>query len=176
MNWKIFRVAALVGVAVVVLIALLFIQKQLRHKLVVKAYFTNAIGLRAGAPVRLAGVDIGFVRRVRARPETKEAPVEVVIVLTPGYDLNIPNDATASLATAGVLGQTYVSIDAASATGPPLEANGVLKATPTVELTTQQMLEKFGEIMTKQSNCDSKRSSTADRATAKMLSKKLSRR
>jgi phospholipid/cholesterol/gamma-HCH transport system substrate-binding protein len=100
----------------------------------------------AGAPVRLAGVDVGSVRSVRARPELKEGTVEVLMVLTPSYDLKIPNDATTSLETAGVRGETFVEIDAASAFGPAIENDGVLKARPTVQLTTEQVLEKLSDV------------------------------
>lgn len=88
MRWKSLRLVALASVAVLALF--LVVLKPLGHKLVVKAYFTNAMGLRAGAPVRLAGVDIGSVKTVRARPELKEAPVEVVMVLNPPYETENP--------------------------------------------------------------------------------------
>jgi phospholipid/cholesterol/gamma-HCH transport system substrate-binding protein len=34
----------------------------LTHKITIRSYFDNAGGLREGAPVRLAGVDIGNVK------------------------------------------------------------------------------------------------------------------
>jgi hypothetical protein len=123
MSWKNLRVAGLVGLALAAFIALLFVREPFGHKLVVKAYFSNAMSLRNGAPVRLAGVDVGSVRSVRARPELKEAPAEVVMVLTPAYELKIPNDSTVSLATTGVLGSTYVEIDVAHASGAPIGSN-----------------------------------------------------
>jgi ABC-type transporter Mla subunit MlaD len=55
----------------------------------VKAYFTNASGLRDGANVRVAGVDVGSVKSVRVRPELKEEPVEVVMVLNPRYEVSV---------------------------------------------------------------------------------------
>jgi phospholipid/cholesterol/gamma-HCH transport system substrate-binding protein len=171
MRWKSFRLAALVGVAVLVL--LLVVLRPLGHKLVVKAYFTNALGLRAGAPVRLAGVDIGSVKSVRARPELKEAPVEVVMVLNPPYELKIPNDSTVLVETAGVLGETYVDIDAASGSGPPIGANAVLKTKPTVQLTTEQVIEKLREVLGKKTcDCDAKKDdATVTTAKKKALSK-----
>jgi ABC-type transporter Mla subunit MlaD len=96
--------------------------------MVVKAYFANAMGLRAGAPVRFAGVDRGSVKSVRAKPEVKNSPVEVVLVFHPRYELKIPNDSTLFLETAGILGETFADIDAARATGPPIGANAVRKA------------------------------------------------
>jgi phospholipid/cholesterol/gamma-HCH transport system substrate-binding protein len=155
MGWKAVRVAALIGVVVAALIALLLIGKPLGHKVIIKAYFTNAMGLRAGARVRLAGVDIGSVTSVRAKPELKDAPAEVVMALTPSYELKIPNDSIASTETAGILGETYVAIDASHASGAPIGANAVLKTTPTTELSTREILEKFGEVMSKRCDCDS---------------------
>ena len=65
------------------------------------------------------------------------------MVLNPPYELKIPNDSTVLLETPGILGETLVDIDAASATGPPIGANAVLKAKPTVQLTTEQFIEKL---------------------------------
>ena len=56
------RVAGVAGLAVVVLIAVLLVKRPFAQKFVVKAYFANAMSLRTGAPVRLAGVDIRFSR------------------------------------------------------------------------------------------------------------------
>lgn len=175
MSWRSIRVAALVGVVVTALVVLLLVRNRFVHKTVVKAYFSNAMSLRAGAPVRLAGVDIGSVKSVRARPEMKEAPAEVVMVLTPSYELKIPNDSIASLATAGVLGETYVDIEVARASGAPIGTNSVLKTTPTTQLSTQEMLEKFGEILSKRCDCDSGRKvDTTDTTARKSISKNSS--
>ena len=69
------------------------------------------------------------------------------MVLSPLYELKIPNDSIASLATAGILGETYVQIDAARASGPPLEANAVLKTIPTTQISTHEILEKVEEMV-----------------------------
>lgn len=137
------------GLAVVIIlaaIAFLLTIGPFGHRTVLKAYFADGMGLRAGAPVRLAGVDIGSVRSVRVRPELKSAPVEVIIVLTPSYKLAIPNDSIASLATAGILGETYVRIDTTSASGPPVAANGVLRTVPTTGLSTGEVIDKLDKV------------------------------
>lgn len=167
MNLRAVRVFAVIGVVAVGLIVLFLIRKPLSHKLVVKAYFANAMGLRPGAPVRMAGVNIGSVQAVRARPEMKEAPAEVVMLLTPSYDLKVPNDSTASVSTEGVLGPAYVSIDVSHASGSPIGTNGVLHTNPTTELSTPELLQKFGEIMSKR--CD--RSSSSGTTGEKKISK-----
>lgn len=98
---------------------------------------------------RLAGVDIGSVESVRARPELKEAPAEVVMLLSPAYELNIPSDSTASLETAGVLGETYVEIDVGHASGPTIGSNAVLRTVSTPQITTQEFVEKVGDILSR---------------------------
>lgn len=168
MNWRIFRIGAVFVAVALGLLALVLSPHPFAHKLVVRAYFTNAMNLRAGAPVRLAGVEIGSVKSVRARPEAKESPAEVVMVLTPGYELKIPSDSTVSVATAGVFGETYVSIDSSHAFGAPIVPNGVLKTTPSAELSTLDILNKLDDI-TARFNCEPK-SRDDDQNSAKKLS------
>jgi phospholipid/cholesterol/gamma-HCH transport system substrate-binding protein len=137
---RLVQIAAVI--AVPLLLAIVFLPTLGRHRIILKAYFSNAMGLRAGAPVRLAGVDIGSVKSVRAVPELKQFPVEAVLVLSPSYTLQIPNDATASLETEGVLGETYVDIDARSASGPPIGNGGTLRSIPVVQMSTEQIVQK----------------------------------
>ena len=101
--------------------------KHSEHQLQVKAYFLDAHGLRAGAPVRVAGVDVGRVTEVRVRPELKEHPAEVTMLLQTPYELRIPNDSIVLLSTAGLLGETYPEIEIRYASGLPLENGAVLK-------------------------------------------------
>jgi phospholipid/cholesterol/gamma-HCH transport system substrate-binding protein len=128
MRPKVLRIAALVGVAVAALLILAIGHWPNAHRLTVKTYFSTVGGLREGATVRVAGVDIGRVKSVRVRPELGQESVEVVMILNPTYEVKIPSDAIVSLQTAGVLGETYVAINIAGASGPPLGPNAVLKA------------------------------------------------
>jgi ABC-type transporter Mla subunit MlaD len=81
----------------------------------------------------------------------KETPVEVVMVINRRNDRKIPTDATARLETAGVLGPTYVDIDATGASGPPVGTNSVLKAQRVTYATTDQiqLLEKALDTLKK---------------------------
>jgi phospholipid/cholesterol/gamma-HCH transport system substrate-binding protein len=84
----------------------------------VTADFDNIGGLRPGAAVTLAGVRIGRVRDITIDKTTFEARVRMRI--SEGYD-NIPKDSSASILTAGLLGEQYIGIvpggDEASLTG-----------------------------------------------------------
>jgi phospholipid/cholesterol/gamma-HCH transport system substrate-binding protein len=122
---RIILVAMIVfGLAVIVLT----FAKHTQHQLQVTTYFRDAHGLRAGAPVQVAGVDVGRVTDVRVRPELKEHPAEVVLLFQTPYKLEIPSDSVVLLRRAGLLGETYAEVDIRSASGPPVGNQGALKA------------------------------------------------
>lgn len=116
-----------VGIAA---IGSLFINPFRYHRQQINSCFNNVQGLREGAPVRIAGVDIGTVRRVRANPQRKDCPAEVEMALATTYEIRIPKDSIAGIDTAGILGESFVSIDAIQASGPPIENYGYLKSRP----------------------------------------------
>jgi phospholipid/cholesterol/gamma-HCH transport system substrate-binding protein len=122
---RIILVAVIVfGLAVIILP----FPKHSLHHLLLKAYFQDARGLQAGAPVRVAGVNVGRVTEVRVRPELKEHAAEVTMVLQTLDELKIPEDAIVSIATAGVLGETYAEIDLRGSSGAPSGEGATLKS------------------------------------------------
>jgi phospholipid/cholesterol/gamma-HCH transport system substrate-binding protein len=143
------RKVGFIALAVVVVgfAVLLGYPRLFTHGIDLKVYFQNANGLRAGAPVRLAGVEIGKITSVRARPEIQAAPAEVTLRLRTPYELNIPSDSTVSLDTAGVLGETFAEINVLGTSGTPVKNGGVLKEKPTKFLSTEEMIEKLGNIV-----------------------------
>jgi len=153
MRPKVLRISALVAVAVAALLVVVVGHWPMGHRLTVKAYFSNVGGLREGATVRIAGVDIGSVKSVHVRPELGQEPVDVVMLLNPPYEIRIPSDSTVSLKTAGVLGATYVEINTATASGQPLGPTAVLRSQPTEQMTAQQFMEFVSKILEKK-NCD----------------------
>jgi phospholipid/cholesterol/gamma-HCH transport system substrate-binding protein len=116
------------------------------HKIELKTYFQGAQGLRAGATVRVAGVDIGSVRSIRVRPELRENPAEVIMDIRTPYELKIPRDSVVTLETEGVLGATFAEIDVTGASGEPATNGAVLKSKQTEPL-SQQLIDKVGDII-----------------------------
>lgn len=72
------------------------------------ARFANIGSLRERAPVAMAGVRVGRVERVDFDKTTYEAVVTLRI--DAGVD-TIPEDTFASIYTAGLLGEQYISLD-----------------------------------------------------------------
>src|SRR5271154_5982607 len=104
-----FILAMIVLVGLVALGFLLF-GRQRHSYLSLKSCFNDVQGLKPGAAVRISGVDVGIVRRVTAKPETKNCPAEVEVDLATPYEMKVPNDAIAGIATADLLGEVYVDI------------------------------------------------------------------
>ncbi len=75
----------------------------------IEARFHNVGGVKAKAPVTMAGVRIGRVTHVAYDKETFEAVVTMTI--DKQYD-RIPDDTFAKIFTAGLLGEQYVGLDA----------------------------------------------------------------
>lgn len=105
-------------------------------RITLRSYFDNAGALREGAPVRLQGVDIGNVSRVRVvyDPSRRLTPVEVTLKVSTKYHRNLRKDSVTMLATAGVLGETYIDIDSAQAKGPEAQQGDELSTRETAQI------------------------------------------
>ena len=71
------------------------------------AQFQNIGGLKVRAPVTLAGVPVGRVEGITVDPKTFEA--RVVLTISDKY-ANLPEDTSASIFTAGLLGEQYIGL------------------------------------------------------------------
>ncbi len=139
-QWAQLRVGALVLTALAVLIALILLMSGstgglFARKLLLRAYFENAAGLKDGAPVTLEGVTIGNVVHVRVTPNRNPTPVEVTMRVGYEYLRDLHTDSTATVAQAGVLGDSFLDISSAHASGPAPANDAELKAggAPTIQ-------------------------------------------
>jgi phospholipid/cholesterol/gamma-HCH transport system substrate-binding protein len=118
--------------------------------MVLRAYFENAAGLKDGAPVTLEGVTIGNVIHVRVVPSRNPTPVQVTMRVGHEFLPDLHTDSTASIAQAGVLGDSFIDIDSTHATGPPPANNAELKTSesPTIQDVIQGSQVSIAEINT----------------------------
>ena len=132
-QWSQLRVGALVLAAMAVLVGLILLMSGqsgglFERKLVLRSYFENAAGLKDGAPVTLEGVTIGNVIHVRVVADRNPTPVEVSMRVGHEFVPNLHVDSTATISQAGVLGDSYVDLSSAHASGPAPANNAELKA------------------------------------------------
>ena len=98
----------LVGIIVITFLALRMGDFGLLNntQYIIKAEFTSASGLKKGAHVEMAGVSIGKVKNIIFNPETYLAEVYIAIE----NNIKIPEDSTASIRTAGIIGDKFLKI------------------------------------------------------------------
>ena len=133
-RWAQLRVGLTVLFAAITLAVLIFLMTgttgMFTKKLTLFAYVDDAGGLRTGAPVRLQGVDIGNVIGIRVVPERAPVPVELKMRISTknNYNQFIKKDTQVVLATAGVLGETYINLDSNLAKAPIAQDGDTLLA------------------------------------------------
>ena len=102
------------------------------------AKFQNSGGLKVKSPVSVAGVRIGRVSSITLDKKSHEAVVKMRIESQ--YD-NLPMDSGASIYTAGLLGEQYISIDP-GASDIYLEDNSEIDITSSA-IVLEEMIGKF---------------------------------
>jgi phospholipid/cholesterol/gamma-HCH transport system substrate-binding protein len=158
-QWSQLKVGALVLAGAAILIFLIFLMSGstgglFAKKLTLRVYFENASGLKQGAPVTLEGVTIGNVTRIRVVPERSPTPVEVTMKVPGKLTSFLHTDSAASIASAGVLGDSYIDITSTNATGPPPANNAELlshnvSGLQQVMNTSQDALKEATKVMKK---------------------------
>ncbi len=104
----------------------------------VSARFENIGGLKVKAPVTLAGVRIGRVVDITIDKSSYRAQAELAI---DGSYNNLPTDSSASILTAGLLGDKYIGIEPGGA-DENLKNGGVIETT-TSALVLEKIIGQF---------------------------------
>ncbi len=71
------------------------------------ASFAKTDGLAVGGEVRVSGVKVGSISEIALDPKTYRADVRMIL----RGDLQLPEDSSAKIASDGLLGGAYVSIE-----------------------------------------------------------------
>lgn len=106
----------------------------------IEAKFENIGSLKVRSAVTLAGVRIGRVAAISTDPASYQA---IVVMNIDGRYKNLPTDSSASILTAGLLGEQYIGLE-------PGGADDYLKEGGQIKLTQSAMvLEKLiGRVLT----------------------------
>lgn len=167
----------IVGVFVVAAIAVAMLMVALigseqgifRRRFEVRAVFGTVSGLRAGAPVFVAGVNVGGVKSIRFVVPRETAPitpveeesgytrrvgeVEVALTIEDRFRPQIRRDSVATIASVGLLGDKSIEISVGSASELEVEPGSVLQSEDPLTLTdvidrVQPIARKVDSILT----------------------------
>jgi phospholipid/cholesterol/gamma-HCH transport system substrate-binding protein len=126
------RLLAFLVLGLAALGALIYFPYTIRHNSAdatqLKTFLRDGRGLENNAEVRIAGIRVGRVISVRVKPVRQQTPVEVEMIIEPGYQMMVPADAKVRLGRAGVLGPTVVDIDVQFAKGPAAHNGDTLQS------------------------------------------------
>ncbi|WP_373048510.1 MlaD family protein [Vulgatibacter sp.] len=109
------------------------------------ASFTSIEGLKAGSPVRLAGVEVGQVTAITFYDDPNDKRVQVRFRVLAKYGDRIRGDSQASVGSRGLLGDKVIDITLGSATQQVVAEGGELLAAPAADYT--EMLKKGGAVL-----------------------------
>lgn len=104
----------------------------------VMAYFDEIGGLKTRAPVTMAGVLVGRVGQIELDTEVFQA--RVTLIMNKKYQ-QIPDDTSASILTAGVLGEKYIGLTPGGAE-EVLEEGSIISQTQSA-LVLENLVSKF---------------------------------
>lgn len=104
----------------------------------VTANFQNIGGLKVRSPVTMAGVRVGRVSGIHLDTNTYDAVV--TINMYSQYD-NIPMDTSASIYTAGLLGEQFIGLDAGADDFYLAEGDEIMLTQPAIVL--EQIIGQF---------------------------------
>jgi len=93
-----------------------------------QARFENVQGLLPGAPVWLAGKEVGIVETIEFEPVGADVPVEVSLGIDRAVQSHIRADSVATIGTIGLLGDSYVEITVGSAEARMLQDGQEIEA------------------------------------------------
>jgi phospholipid/cholesterol/gamma-HCH transport system substrate-binding protein len=134
------RAGLFLTVSVAILVVAVFLigrsQTLFAHRMHLSTEFADTSGLVVGAPVRLAGVDVGVVQTIRFSDDPGNRLVRVTLAVDRRYADRMRADSIARLSSKGLLGDVLIDITVGSAEEPPLADGARLRAQESEGLTT----------------------------------------
>jgi phospholipid/cholesterol/gamma-HCH transport system substrate-binding protein len=106
----------------------------------VQAVFSEVGGLRVGAPVVIAGVNVGRVEDIALDDYAAR------VVLSVSKDVELQEDAIASVRTKGLIGEKFVSISPGGSDVTIEPGGEIIETEPAVDLESLISKYAFGEV------------------------------
>ncbi len=122
----------------------LSIEKYKKWNLTYRVYFTfNFVnGIKLGAPVRFAGVDVGDVKEIKLKFIPEENKTKVDMICRVRWDIKVPLDSTVWINTLGLLGEKYIEIIPGKDYSKVMAENEVLAGTDPIPMHEMTVLAK----------------------------------
>jgi len=133
-----------IGLAIMVTFVLLISDiKTMASGYTVKFKFNFVNGVKVGAPVRFAGVDVGEVKDIRIifNPKEQKSDIEISGLIRQG--IKIPADSVVWVNTLGLLGEKYIEIM------PGKNYSMVIKPNDTLIGNDPMAMQEVGELAKK---------------------------
>ncbi|MDP3804000.1 MAG: MlaD family protein [Candidatus Omnitrophota bacterium] len=107
----------------------------------IKTYFNYAEGIKIDTIIKLAGIDVGRVEKIKFEyaPETK-----VEIALSIDKKAKIHEDSIAFISTSGMIGDAYIGITPGSADKPFIKEGAILMSEDPIEM--RKLMKKADAI------------------------------
>ena len=102
-----------------------------------QARFVSVSGLKKGSHVEAAGVRIGKVSEIRFLPDKYQALVTMAI----DEAVMVPEDATASIRTAGIIGDKFIRISPGGSENHLRPGMEILETEPSINL--EELISKY---------------------------------
>jgi len=148
MRWAKLKVGIVITSALVVIfLAVMFagnIEEILKPRVIIYANFLDVRGLKPGAPVWFAGIEIG---QVKAMSFYREKEIRVSMSINRNTLKYLKQDSSATILTLGLLGDKYLELGPGSAEALPLREGESLTGASQVEF--QDIVEKSKESISR---------------------------
>ncbi len=111
LRWASLKVGIVITISLLIIFFVIVfsggIQSFFQERVLMKIYISDVKGLRKGAPVRVAGVDVGEVKEIKL---SKEHGTMVKVLIDKNVLSYLKSDARATVQTIGLLGDKYIEI------------------------------------------------------------------
>lgn len=145
------KVGLFVFVGMIVTAAVVFLVGDERHlfesKHQFRSTFADVQGLKPGAPVRLSGVDIGYVQAVGHSPDASDDRLYVTFEVVRAEAARIRTDSVAKVGNKGLLGDKMLEVTPGTPGQAPLPAGSIVPSEEAADYSA--LLGKVGDMSRK---------------------------